>query len=619
MNMKKIYLVICAALVTLSTVKAEVLLKESFGQATETLATNEDALPYAGEIAEYGGWTRLWGSGDIYMSSTNLSYAGYKTVADATGGSAEYKTTFAKRVASRFSKAVNSGSVYMAGIVKISSIKSSGKDYLWGLGVGTSALNQASSKVYARPYVYQSGSGFKFGIAKLDETSTATYIDYTETEYAYGTYLLVVEYQFVDGDKNDVIKLYVNPTKGDKPAEATCAPKPTQASNKNDASSFGSVVLQSSNASQAACLIDELKVVTDWADLWESGDTPTPEEEVIVTDDAVTIGDETLGTFSYKTYTKELEVLTEHLTQAVSITHTSSILELSTLTLPKEGGKLTLTLTQPQNEGYAFDTITFTSGKATSKTIVTWYNTIVNAYSTLAALKAAYASDNEYGLYAYTGEGIVTRVIDNNTYYTYYLQDESAAILLSDEWTQASEYFEAGDKITDFYGNAGEYSSYTGTRPLIMGSDVTIVSHNNAVTPITVTLEALQTSPATYLLEVIKVEEVSLDQKGEVFKAGSNVNITQGTYNANIQPISSSADYIGERIPAKADVVGFSTNISGTTIVPRDKKDIISKDSPSGTEEIFTSKKATKMVRDGQMIIVKDGKVFDVLGKELKN
>ena len=120
----------------------------------------------------------------------------------------------------------------------------------------------------------QSGDGFKFGIAKLNETSTATYIDYTASEYAYGTYLIVVEYTWVDGDKNDVIKMYINPTKGDKPASATCAPKPEQASAKNDAASFGCIVLQSSSSSNAACLIDELKVVTSWDDLWDDGETP---------------------------------------------------------------------------------------------------------------------------------------------------------------------------------------------------------------------------------------------------------------------------------------------------------------------------------------------------------
>lgn len=267
---------LCALAFIPSSVMAEVLLHESFNQATETLATNDNVS--SGEIAA-SGWTNINFSGNIYMSSTNLSYSGYKSTADVTGGSAEYKTAFAKRAATPLSASVSSGSLYMAGIVKISGMKSGGKDYLWALGVGTSSLSLGANQ-YARPYVMQSGDGFKFGIAKLDETSTATYIDYTASEYAYGTYLIVVEYTWVEGVKNDVIKMYINPTKGAKPESATCVPKPTQASNKNDASSFGSVLLYSSNTSQAACLIDELKVTTSWDELWEKGgDTPTPEPD----------------------------------------------------------------------------------------------------------------------------------------------------------------------------------------------------------------------------------------------------------------------------------------------------------------------------------------------------
>lgn len=283
--MRKFYSIfaLCAFLFLSLAVQAEVLLNEHFNQATSTLATNTDALPFSGEIAA-SGWTNIMGaSGNVYVNNSNdLTYSGYKSATDGTK-SAEFKSTFGRRVASPLSASVSSGSVYLAGIVKITSIKSSGKDYLWAFGVGTSGLNSASSKHYARPYVMQSGDGFKFGIAKLDETSTATYIDYTETVYALNsTYLIVVEYTWVDGTKNDIIKMYINPTKGTKPESATCVPKPAQASAKNDAASFGSVILYSSSSSEAACLIDELKVVTSWDDLWETGEDPDPEPVVPV-------------------------------------------------------------------------------------------------------------------------------------------------------------------------------------------------------------------------------------------------------------------------------------------------------------------------------------------------
>lgn len=629
--MKKILLVLCAFM-TISALNAEVLLKEHFDQTTEMLASNENVM--ANPIAETG-WTNVSLSGaGIYISqTTDLTYADYKSTTDNTG-SAWYKAV-GKAAATPLSKTItlngNVKSVFVAGILNVSAVGASAqssRDYIWALGKGTSSLNNTSIDRFLRLNMRlgDSENSFQLAVSKLNE---ATNFQPWTGNLAYNkNYLIVTEYRYVEGEKNDSVFLYINPSKNDYGKYTLTSKQDTLQSgvtqkgstSQIDASSFGSMMLISVSSVKPTLYIDELKVTTSWADLWESGGTPTPEEDAgtILTDETVSIGDPAYGTFSYKTYTKELEVLTEDLAQDISITHTSPILELSTLTLPKEGGIVTLTLNQPLNEGYAYDTITFTSDKATFTTIVSWYNTIVNAYSTLAALKAAYAADDEYGLYAYTGEGIVTRVIDNGTHYTYYLQDESAAILLSDEWVQASEYFEVGDKITDFFGNAGEYSSYTGVRPLIIGGEVTVMSHNNSVAPQIVTLAALQAAPANYLFEVIKLEDVSLDQKGEVFKAGSKVNITQGSYNANIQPISSSADYIGELIPAKADVVGFSTNISGTIIVPRDKKDIISKDSPTGTEDISTYKKAIKMIRDGQIIIIKEGKKFNVLGTEIK-
>ena len=119
MRMKKIFTFLCAALMTLSAVQAEVLFTEHFAQTTETLATNTDALPYSGEIAATG-WTNIMGgSGDIYMNtSSDLTYTGYKSKKDDTG-SAEFKASYGRRVAAALSKEVNSGSVFMAGIEKL--------------------------------------------------------------------------------------------------------------------------------------------------------------------------------------------------------------------------------------------------------------------------------------------------------------------------------------------------------------------------------------------------------------------------------------------------------------------------------------------------------------------
>lgn len=280
--MKKNLLVSLALFVAVTiyfpvTAHADVLLTEHFGQSTETLATNENS--FANEIATTG-WTNINGSGQIYMSSTDLTYSGYKSETDATG-SAEYKTTFGKKVATPLKSSVNSGSVYAAAIFKFSACSpasSPGRDYLWAFTPATSSIS-TSGNHFGRLCAQKSANTFQLGIAKNAES--AAFISYTE-ELSYNTpYLIVMEYEFAEGTQNDVVRLYVNPSKGDKPAatiECKQYAENTSGTNvgsgtKADPSQFAAFMLYSTNTTRLACLIDELRITTSWEDLWEGGST----------------------------------------------------------------------------------------------------------------------------------------------------------------------------------------------------------------------------------------------------------------------------------------------------------------------------------------------------------
>ena len=280
--MKKSFLTSLCALVFLPvSIQATVLLNEHFNQATETLAPHEGTSPYSGEIAA-SGWTYSTGSGQIYMSSSDLTYTGYKSATDGTG-SAEYKTTFGMKAATPITS-TNSGSLYVAAICNFTNCNpasSPGRDYLWTFCTGTSATNTPGNH-FGRLCAQKSSSTFQLGIAK--STESAAYLSYTD-ELTYGTYLIVMEYEFVSGTQNDVVRLYVNPTKGDKPASATIECKQSYIPSSSDVGSgtkadpaqLASFLLCSTNTTRVSCLIDELKVVTDWADLWEKGEDPKPE------------------------------------------------------------------------------------------------------------------------------------------------------------------------------------------------------------------------------------------------------------------------------------------------------------------------------------------------------
>lgn len=271
---------LCALAFIPSSVMAEVLLHESFNQTTSTLATNESVY---GEAIASSGWTNINGSGQIFMSSTNLSYSGYKSTADETGGAVEYKATFGKKAATPLSSNINSGSIYAAAIMNISAV--SGRDYNFALCTGTSSLATATNQ-FARINIRQgTSSGFRIAISKGAEANTL-FLRWSD-DLAFGTYLVVVEYQFISGgDNNDVVKLYMNPVKGDKPKPTlTCVQDTIRESDSRnfgasqvaDASGLQSAMLYSSSSNKAAMLIDELKVVTDWGDLWEAGGEPEPD------------------------------------------------------------------------------------------------------------------------------------------------------------------------------------------------------------------------------------------------------------------------------------------------------------------------------------------------------
>ena len=625
--MKKIFTLLCAGFLGLTTLQAEVLLTEHFAQTTETLATNENA--FAAEINSTG-WTNINGSGQVYMNEADLIYNGYKSATDNTG-SAEYKATFGKKVATPLSQNINTGSIYAAAIFNFTACSpKAGRDYLWAFSPDKSSISTAGNH-FGRLCAQKSTNTFQLGIAKNAES--AAFISYTG-ELAYGKYLIVMEYEFIDGEKNDIVRLYVNPVKGDKPAATIeCKQHAENAGGtdvgsgtKDDPSQFASFMLYSTNTTKLACLIDELKVTTSWDDLWESGGASTDPAETIAVEKAVNFYEEDLynnfyisTVFPNKEYKKEIEILAENLTEDITVSHKNSDISLSASTIDKEGGKLTITLNPSNISGNQVDTIVYSSGEATDTTFVAW-GVNLQSYKDIASLKAAYASDNESGMYLFSGEAVITRTYSGAAY----IQDATAAIRLSYEWGQADAFAKllVGDKIGNFIGYAGEKDT-AGIKDFIIGHDVLPISHNNIVEPQIITLAGLQANALDYLLEIVKIEDAELNQSNGTFQSDSKVSFEQGNNSAFIQAINSSADYIGESIPAKADITGFSINQNGTVIVPRSKADIVSKGITTAIDNINSSslqggERGRLFLHNGQIIILRDNKTFNLLGTEIK-
>ena len=574
--MKKLGILVMA-LMMIGAVQANVVLTEHFGQATETLATNDNI--FAGEIAS-SGWTNINGSGQIYMGSADLTYADYKSTTDGTG-SAEYKATFGKKVATPISP-ISSGSVYVAAIMNITAYGASStpaRDYEWALCTGTSSISTAGNH-YARLCMQKTASGFQLGIAKQAES--AAFLAYTD-ELSFGKYLVVMEYQFVSGDKNDIVYLYLNPTKGDKPAATLeCRQSyinPNTGSDvgsgtKDDAAQFAAFMLYSSGTTKAAMQIDELKITTDWMDLWEDGGGST-DPSISVTKTAIDFSNVYTGEPEAESFT----IKGENLTEGVTISHTNSEIALSASSLTKDaaeaGASLTLTLT-PNIEGVGKDTVVLTSSGVTKKIPVVWYTWSVIDCANIAGLKSHLSATDDpedwIGL-RLTGEAIVTRDTIINSKHELYIQDASGALYIDDSYDIWVGKVRVGDKISNFRGSAASPSF--GVKHLLAETVPTVVSQGNEVIPQVVTLAQLQANAQDYLLEVVRVEGVVFAAAGGTFSGndGGNYAISQDTQNATVK-VEMGNGLSGKTIPALANVNGFSLNTSGSVIVPRNGKDV---------------------------------------------
>lgn len=612
--MKKLFLFLMA-LFTLTTVHADLILHESFDRNVGDLNK--------GDFTTIGNNTTDWfwfltGSTDIKVVDGSLAYPNYVTTgigrkAFMQGGSGKYKDL-------RQFKSINTGRVYVAAIINVETLKTATTaDYFLALG------DMTASNMYARIYTSsvkegEEWIGFKLGIQKNNENSNAR--GYSETIYSPNTdYLIVAEYEFVDGAQNDTVRLYVNPTKDKKVPVAQCGQVYMIGDNNKgagaqpDAAYLSSVNLRPSTATPSAMYVDEIKVATAWEDLFDE-DTPVAEPaEITVTPSSLG----SLQGFVGETYTKTFTVTGKNLTEDITLTSNSDEVTLDKTTISKdEATNATVTMTiAPQATGYGSYVVTLTSGEAKATVSYTYYNLLVNSAATIAELNAfaATASGWDYVYVKFTGEAVVTYKF-NQSGNKLYLQDASGAVLISDSyWGDAVKQ---GDKVSNFTVFADATNSigglmYIGTE----GANIDVLSHDNEVTPKVVTLAELQANPSDYLCQLVKVENVTFANT-DVFASGDQV--LQGDATATINLLAGN-DLIGTAKVAPANVTGISSATNGKVLRVRGKQDVekyvpsaIDNTVAEGEIEIYTvSGMRVAELQPGVNIIRQGGKTYKVV------
>lgn len=596
--MKKLLLFI-VALFTLSTVHAELILHETFDRpvgklsvANTPAANNTDWYSFSGT------------SNYISVVEGSLSYAGY---AEAAGKKVELVGSGADDL--RQFAPITSGKVYVAAIINVDSLKqfsstasgtiTANGDYF--LAMGDAGNSRMYARLYARSVKEEGAETYtkiQLGIAKYSEQSTSTTTVIPMVDVAMKQNILVVlEYEFVAGDKNDVARLYVNPTKETTTATLVCgldvstsAGSAIGANSKDDASKIASVNLRKGANTPGRVYVDEIKVATAWENLFagESGETPVEEPEITATPAILQFGGQV---FVGSRYTTKFVVKGKDLKGDITLSNKNGELTLDKTTIAKadaeseNGVEVTATLVpvKSSTEGYITwrDTVSLVSEGATTAIVTTswWTNPLVRC-ATVAELnaEAAKASGWDYVYIKFMGKAVVSYQY-NQSGIKLYIQDATAGVLISD--TYWGDAVKQGDSISNFIvyadpSNAVGGMMYIGTQ----GAAIDVLSHNNEVTPKVVTLAELQANPANYLCQLVKVEGVTFANT-DAFASGDVVN--QGETTATINLIEGN-DLIGTAKPAKADIIAISSTTTGKVLRVRGKQDVVA--APTAIENI---------------------------------
>lgn len=618
--MKKL-LLWATALLTLSTAHAELILHESFDRPVGNL--NVGNTPAANNTD----WYSFSGTSNyISVVEGSLSYEGYAEAAgkkvELVGNGADDLRKFAP---------ITSGKVYVAAIINVDSLKPSGSaEYFLSLG------DASNSNMWGRLYyrsvdkVGDNFTGFNLGVTKYAESSTA--YGWADQKLLPKTdYLVVIEYEFVDGEKNDTVRLYINPTKSNKQSVSQCVQnyvsgtgKQNGASGKDDASKIASVNLRKAAATPGRVYVDEIKVATAWENLFagESGETPVEEPEITATPAILQFGGQV---FVGSTYTTKFVVKGKNLNGDITLTSSNAELTLDKTTIAKidaesENGAEVVATLKPTAETYAMETVTLTSQDAKDVVLNTsWYAVAIVSCSTLAEAKkaAANASGWDEIYIRYTGEAVVTYAVTEEiigyTYNLKYIEDNTAAIRVSDVyWTGVKQ----GDKITGFVLQAKDPTQNDVPVVTAFGADATIISSGNDVTPQVVTLADLKNNADDYLYELVKVEGVTFADN-ENWKSGAQIKQDENTAVVNL---ISGNELINTPKPAKADIIGISKSTTGAVLCVRGKQDVVA--APTAIEniaadsevEIYTvSGMRVSELQPGVNIIRQGNKTFKVV------
>lgn len=246
----------------------------SFGAQADRLLTENFDYP-AGDLYGQGGWL-MYGkqaASPIQVIDGALSLDGYQP--KAVGKAVKLgNVASAQDLMIKFAdKPLTTGAYYVSALVNVKSVSNDAVFFMNFAGLKTFADKKTGSEM-GRLFATKGADGkFNFKISRNSGTELEDAGEYDLNT----TYLVVMKYEFVEGTKNDIVKVWINPTnqKAEPQAQAEIG-----ASTQADIGRLNAIELRqggSSSKTAPEVVIDGLRVANSWADLFDKQETGEPE------------------------------------------------------------------------------------------------------------------------------------------------------------------------------------------------------------------------------------------------------------------------------------------------------------------------------------------------------
>lgn len=566
----------------------------------------EDFNYSVGDLLSQGDWVRYGSNAEapIQVLDKQLSYPGYND--DAPAKCVKLTSTKSgEDIMARFTDdddGVKSGNLYFSALINVES-QPQGNVYVMAFVPRTkkSVIIAGINPVeLGRVYI---GEGSNDDEVKIGVERGAANPVFSDTPLKLNqTYLVVLRYEINSTEKGkDNVYLYVNPASFK--SEPT-TPNAVIDGVNHSGSGLGNYGLQGFELRQGTnatvtspdLYVASVRISDTFAGLFgEKSDDKIPrlgisKKNFILGE--VYAGDE---------YSETVTVSGVNLTGDVTVESSSPAVTVSPATLSAadvmSGDGAQLNINVAYTEGTQNAVLTLKSeGAADAQIKISWTGYAIPEIKTL---KALYSEDPEQGLvYRYTGEAVVSFVDRGGNKPVFYLQDETGAITMSDEWSILANTinYNVGDKLTGIIIGLYDVGGTIGAMPY-NNKIGKVLSTGNVVVPVEATLSQLKASPADYLQQVVRVKDLKFKDvaEGATFAEGmTQPVVTDGTEEANVR-IFKGTSLIGTAIPtADVTLTGLFTSKKMLIIGPRGAEDIVEQQ-PQGEPAItITPEKITQ-------------------------